>query len=180
MTGGNADTLPLMLITLHMLQELNNTLPIEIWALPGEISPENKDLLESLGATTRHFGEPGLLVRVKEIKGRQKNFQIKVAAWANSGFEEIIALDSDSMPVRPVEYLFDTEEYLSTGQIFWPDWWKTHPGTRKRKLANVDNPVWELFDIPCEDEWEQESGQLVINKRKNWEFPPFLGHKSDY
>ena len=66
---------------------------------------------------------------MKEVKGRQKNFQIKVAAWVNSGFEEIIGLDSDVLPVRDPEYLFETEEYRKYGQIFWPDWWKTHRST---------------------------------------------------
>jgi hypothetical protein len=36
--------------------------------------------------------------------------------------------------------------------------------------VNVDNPVWDLFDTPCKDEWEQESGEIVYNKRKNWEY----------
>ena len=31
---------------------------------------------------------------------------------------------------------------------------KTHP----------TNKMWDIFDIPCQNEFEQESGQLVINK----------------
>src|SRR2546423_11847581 len=36
----------------------------------------------------------------------------------------------------------------------------------------VDNPVWDIFGIECKDEWEQESGEIVYNKRKHWEYPP--------
>jgi Mannosyltransferase putative len=126
MLGGNGKTLSLILITLRMLQELHSKLPVEVWHLPGELTADDKTTLRGLGATPRSFGERGVLVPMREIKGREKNFQIKVAAWVNSGFEEIIGLDSDVLPVRNLEYLFGVEEYMRTGQLFWPDWWKTH------------------------------------------------------
>ena len=113
-------------VTLRMLRELGSTLPVEVWHLPGELTAKDEKTLRDLGATPRSFGERGVIVPMKEVKGRQKNFQIKVAAWVNSGFEEIIGLDSDVLPVRDPEYLFETEEYRKYGQIFWPDWWKTH------------------------------------------------------
>lgn len=126
MLGGNGKTLKLILITLRMLRELHCELPVEVWHLPGELTASDERTLRDLGATPRDFGDDDVLVPMKEIKGREKNFQIKVAAWVNSAFEEIIALDSDVMPVRDPTYLFETEMYNKTGQIFWPDWWKTH------------------------------------------------------
>lgn len=126
MLGGNAKTLDLIFVTLRMLRDLKSELPVEVWHLPGELTQSDERSLRSMGATPRNFGDPDILVPMKEIKGRQKNFQIKVAAWVNSAFEEIVGLDSDSMPVRELSYLFETEEYKRTGQIFWPDWWKTH------------------------------------------------------
>ena len=128
MTGGNGKTLQLILVTLRMLRELNCRLPVEIWHLPGELKVEDERKLRELGATPRNFAGKNVYIPMKGIKGVEKNFQIKVAAWVNSAFEEIIALDSDVMPVRDPTYLFETEEYKSTGQIFWPDWWKTHRG----------------------------------------------------
>jgi hypothetical protein len=126
MLGGNGQTLELILITLRMLRELNSKLPVEVWHLPGELTASDVQTLTDLGATPRDFGGKDVLVPMKEIRGRQKNFQIKVAAWVNSAFEEIIGLDSDVMPVRDPSYLFETDVYKRTGQIFWPDWWKTH------------------------------------------------------
>ena len=41
-------------------------------------------------------------------------------------------------------------------------------------MANVDNPIWDIVDSPCQDEWEQESGQVVYNKRQNWKSSPPL------
>jgi hypothetical protein len=126
MLGGNGETLSLILITLRMLRELRCRLPVEVWHLPGELTAADESALRDLGATPRDFGSPDVLLPTREIKGREKNFQIKVVAWVNSAFEEIIGLDSDVMPVRDPTYLFETAEYRQTGQIFWPDWWKTH------------------------------------------------------
>jgi hypothetical protein len=100
-------------------------LPVEIWHLPGELKPEDEQAMLELNATPREFNED-VLMPMKEIKGVQKNFQLKTAAWINSAFEEIIALDSDVIPTKDPAYLFETENYNRTGQIFWPDWWKTH------------------------------------------------------
>src|SRR5436190_1159841 len=124
--GGNGKTLELIQITLRMLRELKCRLPIEVWHLPGELTPDDVLMLQELGATPRDFGGPDVLFPMEVIKGREKNFQIKVAAWINSAFEEIIGLDSDVMPIRDPTYLFETDVYQRTGQIFWPDWWKTH------------------------------------------------------
>ena len=126
MLGGNGKTLELIMVTLRMLRELHSPLPVEVWHLPGELTDNDERALRDLGATPRDFGAPNVSVPMREIKGREKNFQIKVAAWVNSAFEEIIGLDSDVLPVRDPAYLFETPEYKRTGQIFWPDWWKTH------------------------------------------------------
>lgn len=32
----------------------------------------------------------------------------------------------------------------------------------------MDHPMWEITERPCEDEWEQESGQLLIDKQRGW------------
>lgn len=173
MLGGNGNTLQLIQITLRMLRELQCKLPVEVWHLPGELNMDDETALRELGAIPRDFGEPGVVIPMKEVKGREKNFQIKVAAWVNSAFEEIIGLDSDVMAIRDPSYLFETEEYKRTGQIFWPDWWKTHPSntTPDCCVLMTDNPVWDIVDSQCKDEWEQESGEVVYNKRRNWEYP---------
>jgi hypothetical protein len=50
-------------------------------------------------------------------------FQIKAAAVINSSFKEILYLDSDNLPATDPSFLFETEEYKSTGALFWPDFW---------------------------------------------------------
>ena len=42
----------------------------------------------------------------------------------------------------------------------------------RQNVVDVDNPVWDIVESPCQDEWEQESGEVVYNKRQNWEYHP--------
>jgi hypothetical protein len=62
------------------------------------------------------------------------------------------------MPLQNPESLFSTPEFRKTGALFWPDYWK----------FSSDNPLWQITGQACEDEWEQESGQLVLDKEKSW------------
>lgn len=67
-------------------------------------------------------------------------------------------LDSDNIPTRDPSFLFDTVEYKEKGAIFWPDFWKTA----------TENKIFKILEIECQDVWEQESGQIVIDKRRHW------------
>ena len=60
------------------------------------------------------------------------------------------------MPFRDPTFLFDTAPFKETGAIFWKDFWKTKP----------ENPIWKILDIPCDNEHEQESGQIVVDKTR--------------
>ena len=61
------------------------------------------------------------------------------------------------MPLKDPTFLFYTKPFIETGAIFWKDFWLTRP----------DNPIWRILGIECDQEYEQESGQLVIDKGKH-------------
>lgn len=85
-------------------------------------------------------------------------FQVKAAAIINSDFQHVLFLDSDNIPTRDPSFLFNTVEYKQHGAIFWPDFWKTAS----------ENKIFKLLEIPYQDTWEQESGQIVIDKKRHW------------
>ncbi|KAF8307448.1 hypothetical protein DL93DRAFT_2087974 [Clavulina sp. PMI_390] len=156
MTGGNGDTMSRLLVTLRILRkEYKTKLPVEVFAFPGEIRDSAVlDELKELEAT------------VHELPGRTKlnlwkNFQIKAESIVASSFEEVLYLDSDNVPLRDPEHLFDAPLYAGKGQpgaVFWPDINKDHP----------ENPVWRLMGKKCDySQWELESGQILINKSGN-------------
>jgi hypothetical protein len=53
--------------------------------------------------------------------------------------------------------MFDQKNYKRLGAMFWPDYWKT----------SANNPIWAIMGMQCRDEWEQEAGQIVIDKARH-------------
>lgn len=85
-------------------------------------------------------------------------------ALYNSDFDRILFLDADNVPVRDPTYLFQSPEFERTGAVFWPDYW--HPQYTIFYLHG-DSLLWELLDMPYVDMFEQESGQLLIDRRRH-------------
>ncbi|KAI8055572.1 mannosyltransferase putative-domain-containing protein [Gilbertella persicaria] len=134
-------------------------LPIEVWHLHDEQPDANiKQELEKLDAHARDLSNLDLIQPITKRRDAEKQFQIKAAAIINSAFEQVLYLDSDNVPVQDPTFLFDTPEYQNSGALFWPDFWKTHG----------ENKIFDILDIECQDDWEQESGQMVIHKQKSW------------
>ena len=92
-------------------------------------------------------------------------FRLKVAALVFSMFREVIFLDADVVPVENPTYLFDTQEYRSTGALnFWfdfqttnesfqlipevPEWFSlvaTASGSRSCNPGSIPNRAAKLF-----------------------------------
>jgi len=110
-----------------------------------------------------------------------RGFRVKVHAIYNSFFERVLFLDADNVPVRDPTFLFESPELKETGAVFWPDFW--HPGNT---IFNIQpqSLLWELLDIPFANMFEQESGQLVVDRRRHAERLELVQHyafqRSDY
>lgn len=139
---------------LKHLKRLGNTLPIEVFHFPGELGgADQRNAIQSLGA--RIVEVEG----VSKVDGAWKNFQIKSVAILQSSFTELVYLDSDNVPLRKVDELFDAQVYQENGRAaFWPDIYKDH----------VTNAVWRVIGETCSlNEFTFESGQIVIDKAGN-------------
>ncbi|KAJ8544556.1 hypothetical protein ON010_g11713 [Phytophthora cinnamomi] len=149
--------------TIRALREiLSCQLPIEIWFRPDEIRrvPGALDPLKGLAANGS-----AKVITFREINDpRAIRYGAKIHAIYHSGFEQVLFLDADNVPVKDPTYLFKTPEFLSTGAVFWPDYW--HP---QHSIFFIDENslVWQLLDLPFVDMFEQESGQLLINRRRH-------------
>lgn len=105
------------------------------------------DKLSTLGADVIEIGG---LKRGSEWKA----YQIKAVAIQRCSFDEILYLDTDSYLAKDPTYLFDAPEFRETGAMLWPDFTKSHPL----------NPVWRFLGMPCRQEFEGESGQIMFNR----------------
>ncbi|KAI8989400.1 mannosyltransferase putative-domain-containing protein [Pilobolus umbonatus] len=148
--------------TIRLLRTVFNCdLDIEIWHLEKEaesVGTFQKEIDELRGIKLRDFSDFYLSKPISRSFGSSKQFQIKAAAIINSDFQHVLYLDSDNVPTRDPTYLFESREYMEYGAIFWPDFWKTDP----------ENKIFRILEVECEDEWEQESGQIVVDKHRHW------------
>lgn len=159
--GGNEEgkTFKRLLITLNALKRVGSQLPVEVHHWGDELSEENKQLILSNYPHTFFHDLAGPDNVIKIWKHMMPNFQFKIAAMLNSRFAEPFLLDSDNLALFDPEELYESETYREYGTIFWPDIARTLPM----------NPIWPITNTVCRmDEYEQESGQLLIDKRKFW------------
>ncbi len=170
--AGGARYLTCAWVLINMLRRFGCTLPVEVWYLGDkECDPDWIELVAPLGVRCIDAREVGARLGDPPDSApptgsfasytphpRLDGWQSKPFAILHSAFEEVLFLDADNLPVVDPIFLFDLPEYRSTGAIFWPDNIRT----------SAADDAWRVFGIPYRDEWEQESGQLVIDKRRCW------------
>lgn len=109
--------------SLWMLRQTGSSLPVEIWLYNRtESEPEPCNVIfPSLGATCMFMVDylPEVLEHPLDIV----KFTYKPLATLFSTFEEFIFLDDDVFPVLQPDVLFETEPFLSSGMVTFPDFW---------------------------------------------------------
>ncbi|BGP51654.1 hypothetical protein JCM10450v2_007604 [Rhodotorula kratochvilovae] len=182
-TAGNADTFSRVLLTLKMLRNhLHTSLPAEIFSFPGEEpDAETRAALEEYGAT----------LRVVEDAMRDES-RTCATAIIRSRFREVLFLDSDNIPAaslmpldspvpkpvldaareRNTSDLWSVRREDGTEEEAWgkpSGLWESKAYQRLGAIwrTQADNSIWAIIGVPCRDEWEQEAGQILVDKRRN-------------
>jgi len=139
--------------SVRSLRVMGCTLPVELWYKRSETDPAHpllQELTGKYGAYMREIRDP-----------RASKFYTKTYAVFYSAFDQVLLLDADNFAVRDPTYLFDTPEFQHDGAMFWPDFWRP-----KKTIFNIQPTsfVWEVFALQPVDMFEQESGQVVIDR----------------
>lgn len=150
------------IISIKMLRQTGCRLPVQVWHMD-ELQSSHIKVLESLGGVSVHdltgfVGSSSFNAEVSDTR----LYQTKALALLHSTLQKVLFLDGDNLPVQNPSFLFDSQPLRETGlknnfilgAIFWKDLWKTKPS----------NPIWKILNLKCVDEFEQESGQIVIDK----------------
>jgi alpha 1,2-mannosyltransferase len=162
MSAGDRDAVVRTRTNLRFLRSYNCTLAVEIFHFPDELSPPEKSLLEKVAeeaSEDQQDGHSAMKVSIRVVEGLKKGidwkaFHIKAAAIQQSSFDEILYLDTDSYLLRNPDYLFESKQWKETGLMLWPDYTKSH----------TTNPLWRLLGQKCRNEYEGESGQILISR----------------
>ncbi|KKY14909.1 putative glycosyltransferase family 71 protein [Phaeomoniella chlamydospora] len=156
--AGNQKSMNRVRVILRALTKLGSTLPIEIHYWDDEMTEELQSEI-SLMWPQMYFNDLSKPTNIFKTNhdGPYINYQLKTAAVINSRFAEPLLLDSDNIPIIAPETLYESSTYQEYGTLFWPDIARTRS----------NNPIWAITNTECRmDEYEQESGQLIVDKRK--------------
>jgi len=157
--AGNGKSLKRVKVILRQLKRFGSQLPMEIHFWGDEFPlPAQKEM--ALLWPRMYFNDlskPSNILKSSNDNFFHVNYQLKTAAVLNARFAEVLLLDSDNIPTIDPESLFESETYKEYGTIFWPDIARTQP----------NNPMWAITNTKCRrNEYEQESGQMIVDKRK--------------
>src|SRR5215469_16355616 len=158
--AGNGESLKRVRVILNALTDVGSKLPIELHSWKDEITKEQKENISAMWPKM-YYNDLSEESQQNIIKthwdGILVNYHLKTAAVMNSRFAEPILLDADNIPVIDPEELYETPVYKEYRTFFWPDIARTRP----------NNPAWPITNTKCSvTEYEQESGQLIVDKRK--------------
>lgn len=142
-------------VAIKTLRGLGCSLPIQLWYLgPNEVDSAMRDILAPLGVDCIDACAVRERIPARILNG----WEVKPYSIIHSPFKEVLFLDADNTPLHNPETLFESDEYRTTGALFWPDLGRLGP----------DRDIWRLCGVPYQDEPEFESGQIVVNKERCW------------
>ena len=141
----------------RFLRHFGCGLPIEVWLSSEPVSERWAAAFESIEVTVRRVGgEPAGDV--------EWPFAMPMFALLQSNFDEVLYLDSFTVPVQDVEALFDSPQFEESGAVFWPGSGSLHK----------DIPLWAELDLDsCLGRFD--SGQCLLRLSSVWEPLMFSG-----
>ena len=144
------------ILSIRMLRKTNSTLPVQVF-LRNKAEYEKPICQEVLPALNAEcFVIQDHLRKDNPVK--VEHYQLKVLAILFSSFESVLYLDSDCMALLDPKELFDSEPFLTTGLVSWPDYW----------VATEDPVFYKIAGLPSFPKGlparSSEAGQLLISK----------------
>ncbi|KAL8408344.1 hypothetical protein RB594_006953 [Gaeumannomyces avenae] len=159
--AGNQDTFKRVGLLLRALQRVRSRVAIEVhYYGEAEMTEQHRQSLSTVWPRIffNDLSSDDNILRVQKDRPFI-NYQLKTAALVNSRFQEPLLVDADNIPVLDPDELWESAAYQSHGTVFWPDIARTYP----------QDPAWAITNTQCRmDEYELESGQLLVDKRRYW------------
>lgn len=191
--GGGRFSL-LALLVIQALRELGTTLPVEVFIPPSDEGETQfcDAVLPQYNAKCIYLSDilPSEVIDNSKFTG----YQFKSLSLIASSFDDVLFLDADNFPVKPLDDIFDLEPYKSTKFVLWPDFWRRTtqpvyydiagiPVSDSKRVRNCFDDLTppevytknakQLSDVPFHDfdgtipDVSTESGQLMINKSRH-------------
>lgn len=159
-TTAGGKYLPVAVVSIRMLRETGSSLPVEVFlANKDEWDPQICDkVFPSMNARCVVLGD--IVNSAGQAKMQIDKYQYKIMSIVFSSFEDVLFLDADAFPIFDPGQYFESEPFLSTGMIRWPDFW----------FPSESPLFFVVAGIPTPELWEKsatESGELYYSKKKH-------------
>jgi hypothetical protein len=154
-TRGTSSIYSRLYASLKVLRRQNSQLPVEIFTFADELNEKQRNVLEQID-----YVHVRLMSTSESWFDRNATrYAIKSHAILQSTFEHVLWLDAENIVVHSPNYLFDLPQYTGSSAIFWPDFW----------FSSKENPIWKILNLTYRaEDYEQESGEMLINKKLSW------------
>lgn len=145
-------------VLLRLLQYYDIELPVEIWQFDFEEDSWWTSLFESLGATVKSTSKEPQSYNTKQIIG----WVLKTKALIESGFEDILFLDADVIPLQNPLWMIDFMKKNDL-DVFFPGvrLFQQHAG-QKKGFGAIRHITGTL------PRYLFETGEIALNKRRAW------------
>jgi hypothetical protein len=157
---GGGSYLPSTYIAIQSLRSSGCKLPIQLWYLgTKELPPVLAQYFHALEVETVDALPFASQQGIANLTG----WQAKPLSIVYSPFREVLSLDADNFALRNPEFLFDSNEFQVHGCMFWPDFY-----FEQQCAWTIKPAAWSLLGLEPRLGAELETGQLLIDKKRQW------------
>lgn len=119
--GGRYSILAMVMI--RALRKRGTTLPVEVFLTDDDADDE------AFCSYIEHFNAKCVLFSdrlPKSVLASQKlsGFELKAVALLLSSYQQVIFIDADNVPLKPLDDVFKSKPLAEYGLVLWPDIWK--------------------------------------------------------
>ncbi|CAR28242.1 hypothetical protein ZYGR_0N07350 [Zygosaccharomyces rouxii] len=183
-TIGGSKYSVISLTMLETLRDRGSKLPVEVMIPPGDEGDEDycNVVLPKLGAKCVYMAEKLPPDVVKNVK--IERYQNKIVGLLLSSFKNVVYIDADCLPLKPLDDVFNSPAYKKHGLILWPDIWKRVTAPAFYKLANIPLDLKKRVRFGADDvsplsRYEPSSEASEVRMLKKVPFHDLEGTMSD-
>ncbi|CAF9931092.1 MAG: hypothetical protein GOMPHAMPRED_005827 [Gomphillus americanus] len=158
------NVMPFLAVSIRMLRRTGTTLPVEVWIYDlsnWDMNPYGlkicNEVFYPLDATCRFVTDHLPMSRPPPYDKPTEKYQNKFDALLFSSFEQVAMLDSDNIPLMPLDDIFMDQPFTNHGLLLWPDYWRNTASPYYYKITGVE-------EEPPIKRASTESGQIFVNK----------------
>lgn len=157
-------------LNIRQLRSTGSKLPVELFIATDEDYEADfcEKVLPRLNARCNRF-DPEFVKELSE-KFNLGGFQYKMLAILSSRFENVMYVDSDNLPVKNPDYIFESNLYREKHMILWPDAWGRTTNPKYYDIAGISVKPNKLRYSAYDRKEAEKAGKSSVNEPSAYDF----------